>query len=229
MESTQKKTAGLQQVLTDSIQNMANLSLSSVKPLLDGMINNFSAINKSVLKGGIPAIKIPQIKMQGSDCCPPETTCPPHCLTSINRCAMQGERIIVPFLVKNTCSHAKTYRIGVRELKNEDGQLAPSQPKLNKQAVTLEPGRSERVLMMIDLEKFSNGSVYTTEIVLREHEINQNICFTLMVDGDCNTAVAEPQDEKKYQLRWQNWQSHYYCEPQKKAVHANVLTIEGNK
>lgn len=221
MENNQNTVAGLQQVLTDSIQKMANLSLGNLKPFIDGMMSNLSAINKTVMETGIPVIKIPSIKMQDGNCCPPENVCPPHCIASISKCAMAGERIVVPFTIKNTCSFSKTYRIGVRELKSDDGQMAPAQPLLNKQSVTLEPGRSEKVLMTIDLEKLNNGSVYTTEIVLRENEINQNICFTLSLDGGCNTVVAEPQDEKKYRLRWQNWQSHYYCEPQKDRVATN--------
>ncbi len=221
MENKQNTAAGLQQVLTDSIQKMANLSIGNMKPFIEGMMNNLTAINKTVIDSGIPAIKIPSIKIQDCDCCPPKNDCPPHCIASISKCAMAGERILVPFKIKNTCSILKTYRIGVRELKSDDGQPAPAQPRLNKQSVTLEPGRSERVLMTIDLEKFNNGSVYATEIVLRENEINQNICFTLSLDGDCHTIVAEPQDEKKYRLRWQNWQSHYYCEPQKHRIATN--------
>ncbi|MBC7874806.1 MAG: hypothetical protein H7Y01_12465, partial [Ferruginibacter sp.] len=132
---------------------------------------------------------------------------------------------IVPFMVKNTCSHAKTYRIGVRELIDADGRPAPSQPILNKQTITLQPGRSERVLMQIDLDKFENGSSHSTEIVIRENEINQNICFTLKVNNDCQQVVtAEPQDEKKYKLRWQSWQSHYYCEPKKDRKDTPVIT-----
>lgn len=225
MDSKTNNSAGLQQVLSNSMQNLANVSLKAIKPILDGVISNVSAINKSVLEGGLPAIKIPQFKTQDSDCCPPQQTCPPHCLTSISHCAMQGERIMVPFIVKNTCSQTKTYRIGVRELKDQDGNLAPTQPQLNKQSVTLDPGRSERVLMLIDLDKFNSGSVYTTEIVLREKEINQNICFTLMVDDNCNAVTAEPQDEQKYMLRWQSWQSHFYCEPQKHTLSTNVIPM----
>lgn len=221
MENNQNTVDGLQQVLTDSIQKMANLSLGNMKPFIDGMMNNLTAINKTVIATGIPIIKIPTIKMKDCNCCPPENVCPPHCMASISKCAMAGERILVPFKIKNTCSISKTYRIGVRELKSDDGQMAPAQPLLDKQSVTLDPGRSEKVLMTIDLEKFNNGSVYTTEIVVRENEINQNICFILSLDGDCNTVVAEPQDEKKYRLRWQNWQSHYYCEPQKDRVATN--------
>ena len=122
---------------------------------------------------------------------------------------------MVPFLVKNTCNETKTYRVGVRELKDQDGKPAPFQPQLNKHSVTLEPGRSERVVMLLDLSDFANGSTYTTEIVLRENEINQNICFTLKIDNDQNLVTAQPQNEKQYQLRWQSWQSHYYCEPKK--------------
>ena len=223
MSNTSYNTSGLQKVLTDSLQNMADLSIGSIKPLVDGMVKNMTAVNSAVYSGGLPAIKLPQIKLQDSNCCPPENTCPPHCLASIKRYAMQGERVVVPFLVKNACNIAKTYRIGVRELMDADGNMAPSQPVLNKNSVTVQPGRSERVLMMIDLEKFTNGSEYTTDIVLREKDINQNICFTLCVDADCNTVTATPQDEQKYRLRWQSWQSHYYCEPQKLRLVGNTV------
>lgn len=218
--------SGLQQVLTESIRNMANLSMSTMKPMMDGMMKNLLSINKSVQEGGLPSIQIPQLKIQTDHCCPPETSCPPQCLSSIHRCAMEGERIRVPFLIKNTCSHVKTWRIGVRELKNEEGQMAPSQPQLNKSSLTIEPGRSERVVMMIDLEKFSNGAVYSTEIVLREREINQNICFTLSVDGACLETEVAPYDEKKYRQRWQGWQSHYYCEPPKNRLQTGSVNHE---
>lgn len=216
MNNSQNNFYGLQKIFTDSMQNMAELSLGTISPLVDGMVKNIAAFNSSALSGGLPVIKIPNIKLGGdcSDCCPPEHSCPHHCLISIRRCAMKGERIIVPFLIKNTCSHAKTWRIGVRELMDADGKTAPDQPKLNKHSATIPPGRSEKVLMMIDLEKFSNGTEFTTEIVLREKEINQNICFTLVVE-DCNATTVIPQDEQKYRLRWQDWKSHYYCEPHK--------------
>jgi hypothetical protein len=224
MSNTQYNASGLQKVLTDSLQNMADISMSSIKPIIDGMVKNMASVNSAVYSGGLPAIKLPQIKLQDCNCCPPEQTCPPHCIASIKRCAMPGERIIVPFLVKNSCSMVKTYRVGVRELVDADGKPAPFQPMLNKSSVTVQPGRSERVLMMIDLEKFTNGSEYTTEIVLREKDINQNICFTLSLDADCNTVTAAPEDEKKYNLRWQSWQSHYFCEPQKLKPAGNTGT-----
>lgn len=217
--------AGLQQAFTESIRSMANLSLDTMKPLMDGMMKNLFSLNKSAQEQGLPALQIPLLKMHTSQCCPPETICPPQCLSSIHRCAMEGERIRVPILIKNTCSHVKTWRIGVRELKNQDGQMAPSQPQLTKSSLTIEPGRSERVVMMIDLEKFSNADIYSTEIVLREREINQNICFTLSVDAACLETEVAPYDEKKYRQRWQGWQSHYYCEP-KNRLQAGLVTHE---
>ena len=118
-------------------------------------------------------------------------------------------------MVKNKCGGTKHYRIGVRDLKNVDGSMAPSQPILNKHDVTLDAGQSEMVLMSIDLLQVPNGNTYNAEIVLREKDINQNICFKLIVDGNSNVPVAEPLDEKKYLLRWQSWKSHFYCEPKK--------------
>ena len=214
MENKTNAADTLRQGLTESFQKMADVSLASVRPLMDTMFSNISSLNKSFFEKGIPAIKLPRFQLQSDDCCAPKTSCPPHCLTSITRNATEGERIIVPFMVKNSCATAKTFRVGVRELKDADGKTAPDQPKLNKDQVTLEPGGSERVLMSIDLANFSQGSTYSTEIVLREKDINQNICFTLMVDANRNIPVAEPLAEQKYRLRWQSWRNHFYCEPQ---------------
>jgi hypothetical protein len=213
----------IQKTLTSSLQNITNASMAAMKPVMDSVMSNMNVVNKSVLNTNMQSISLPQIKLQQSNCCTPQDECPPHCIAAITRCAMPNERIIVPFMVKNNCSTAKTYRIGVRELKDEDGQMAPSQPELNKQSITLQPGRSERVLLGIDLGKFKSGSTYNTEIVLREKEINQNICFTLKVDDECDTVTAEPKDEQKYNLRWQSWQSHFYCEPPKQR-RTNTIT-----
>ena len=226
MQYTSNKSNKLQDVVGNTLRDLANSSLAAYKPIMEGVLNNFSNINKSVLSGDLSAIKLPKLFKETCNCCPPDCCeCPPHCIASINRCAAQGERIIVPFMVKNTCSQAKTYRVGVRELVDADGKAAPSQPILNKQTVTLQPGRSERVLMRLDLDKFENGNSYSTEIVLREKDINQNICFTLKVNDDCQLVTAEPQDEKKYKLRWQSWQSHYYCEPKKDLKEISVAPI----
>ncbi|MGG9960483.1 hypothetical protein [Ferruginibacter sp. SUN106] len=219
---------GIQKILGESMQSLTDSSLSMLKPVIDGMMSNVNDMSKSVYGNGgtfkMPQIKIPQLKLQDScNCCPPEENCPPHCIASIKRCAMVGERIIVPFMIKNTCSHTKTFRVGVRELNDENGTLAPEQPKLNKTSVTLTPGRSEQVLLMLDLAKFANGSTYTTEIVMREKDINQNICFTLVID-DHNAITAEPKDEQQYKLKWQSWKTHFYCEPKRNIAGTNVLT-----
>jgi len=228
MANTSDNIADIQKTLSSNLQQLTNLSVSAFKPVMEGMINNMASMSKSFLKSGLPLIKIPQLK-SNCDCCPPEETCPAHCIASITRNAMQGERIITAFTVKNDCSHTKTYRIGVRELKDENGELAPAQPVLNKNAVTLEPGRSEQVLMRLDLDNFKNGSTYTTEIVLREKEINQNICFTLKVENASSTIVT-PQDEQQYLLRWQSWKDHYYCERptvSRTVSGTNVFSISG--
>jgi hypothetical protein len=125
---------------------------------------------------------------------------------------MQGEKILIPFTVVNKCSSAKTYRIGVRELVDQDNTVAPRHPQLNKKSVVQQPGSGERELMTIDRAGFTAGT-YSPDIVLREKNVNQNICFTLEV-GDHDAVTAMPEDEKRYRLRWQSWKDHYYCEPQ---------------
>lgn len=220
---TNNNNANLQQVLTDNLQQMADISLNAMKPIMEGLINNFSNVNKLMYTNDGTAFKMPQIKLQSSDCCAPKNECPPHCIASIVKNAMPNERIIVPFTIKNNCSSPKTYRVGLRELKNADGKMASSQPQLNKEVVTLDPGRSERVLMGIDLGKFETGT-YTAEIVIREKDINQNICFTLIVDESDGTLVS-PQDEQKYKLRWQGWQSHFYCEPHSKPNRSELVAV----
>lgn len=227
MESKSNNTADLQKTLTDNFQQITNLSLSALKPVMEGMINSMSSISNSILKNGIPTIQIPKIGESNCDC-PPKDNCPPHCIAAIERTAIPGERIITSFSVKNNCNKTKTYRIGVRELKDENGALAPAQPALNKNSVTLDPGASEQVLISIDLSNFNNGSTYKTEIVLREKEINQNVCFTVKVDPSGSTSVA-PLDEQQYLLRWQSWKDHYYCERQilPNVPNRNVLSITG--
>lgn len=208
----------LQSLISDTLTQIAGNSLQSFKPVMESMLNNITSMTQSVRNINTGNLVLPKLYKETCNCCPPEDECPPHCIAQITRTAAEDERIMVPFLVKNTCSETKTYRVGVRDLKDQDGKPAPTQPQLNKSSVTIEPGRSERVVMLVDLSKFANGSTYTTEIVLREQEINQNICFTLKIDNDYNLVTAQPQNEKQYQLRWQNWQSHYYCEPRKKTT-----------
>lgn len=213
MRKAQSDTS-LPQMLTENFQKMTNISLEAMQPLVENMTESLFSLNKTFSDSGLPVLNILSPGKK-SKCCPPEDTCPPHCIAEINRQAMAGERIIVPIVVTNDCNSQKTYRVGVRELKDVDGNLAPSQPQLNKNEITLDPGRSERILMTLDLGNFINGTSYETEVVLREREINQNICFTLKVNDNNYTEVT-PYDEKKYKIKWQNWQSHFYCEPHKK-------------
>lgn len=203
------------QQLTDSFQKMATFSLEAIQPMVENMAENMSGFNRSLFESGMATLNsLGGGSKAKSKCCTPDESCPPHCIAFITRQAMAGEKILVPFTVTNTCNSQKTYRVGVRELKDLDGNLAPAQPQLNKSGVILDPGRSERVIMSLDVSQFNNGNSYKTEIVIRENEINQNICFTLNVTDHPQTDVS-PFDEKKYKLKWQDWQSHFYCEPQK--------------
>lgn len=214
----------LPQMLTDNFQKMTTVSMEAMQPLMENMVENMSNFNKTISDSGLPTLNIFGSGKK-SKCCPPEETCPPHCIATINRQAMAGERIIVPIIVSNKCNTQKTYRVGVRELMDVEGNLAPSQPVLNKTSLTIEPGRSERVLMTLDLANYNNGSSYKAEVVIREREINQNVCFTLNVNDNNGTEVS-PLDEKKFKLKWQSWQSHFYCEPRPNRLNANIRTLE---
>jgi hypothetical protein len=205
----------LQNSLTSNLQQLTESTVVNMKPILDNLVNSYSTLNNVLNTSTLSNYKIPNMNYGDScDCCPPTDCCPPHCLAKINRTAMSGERILVPITIKNDCSTAKTYRIGVRELIDENGNNAPNQPQLNKTSVTLQPNQSEVILMKIDLDKFNNGSTYNAEIVLREKEINQNICFTLNVNNASGNLVS-PKSEKSYHQKWQSWKSHFYCEPKK--------------
>ena len=203
----------LQQSITDNMQKLADLSVATIRSSVENVSKNVGELSKMAGNLGVGPINLPFLKTGGScNCCPPEHDCPPHCILELVRHAVAGERIIVPFAVKNTCGAAKRYRVGIRELKSLDGSQAPAQPILNKKDVSLQPGETEEVEMTLDLANFSAGNTYAAEIVIREKEINQNICFTLVIDGNKSVPVARPLDEKKYHLRWQSWQSHFYCE-----------------
>src|SRR5690606_26691570 len=115
--------------------------------------------------------------------------------------------------IKNTCGAAKRYRIGLRPMTDRNGNPAPAQPVLNKQEVDLQPGQTENVLMTVNLmQGFNPGDCFEAEIVIREKEINQNICFSLKVVSFCDVPVAKPLNEKHYLTHWQSWKSHFYCE-----------------
>ncbi len=215
MGNKQDSNIDLKKGITDSMQLITDISMSTVKTSLENMTGNLGQLNKLMTNVGLGNFTIPLTLKSKHDCCAPEDECPPHCLLQISRTAVAGERIMVPFMVKNSCNTTKTYRIGVREMKNIDGSSAPSQPELNKKQVTLDAGSSELLMLGVDLSQFANGNTYTAEIVIRQKDINQNICFKLIVEDNKNIPVAEPLDEKKYLLRWQSWKSHFYCEPKK--------------
>jgi hypothetical protein len=219
MDNKETTITGLQQNFAKGLQMLTDMSMATIKSAMENSTKTADGLNKVIANTGLLNFTIPDIfgTNKTKDCCVPQDECPPHCILQIQRHAVSGERIIVPFVIKNTCSAQKNYKVGIRELKNIDGTLAPDQPKLNKNAVSLQPGAEEMVLMEIDLANFNAGTTYNAEIVIREKDINQNICFTLVVDGINNAPVAKPQDEKKYNLRWQSWKNHYYCEPPKRA------------
>ena len=213
MEQKTKNTIDVQ-AITDGLQQLADVSLSALRSSVESGIRNMGEMNR-IMQGmgaGMPGRK------KHSDCCPPEHECPPHCLLHLTRKAYAGESVKIPFAIKNTCHGPKHYRVGVRPLKDAQGNPAPSQPVLDKTEVDLDSGESIAVMMAIDLTNFSAGQSYSAEIVVREKDINQNICFTLYVEGYSNIPVARPLEEKKYLVHWQGWQSHFYCEPVKKVI-----------
>ena len=150
------------------------------------------------------------------DVCPPKHKCPERCLSHIHRHGRAGERIIIPFKIKNVHCQQRTYRVGVRPLKEDNGDPAPHQPVLNKEIVTLEPNQTILVEMTVDLKGFESGHLYSTEIVIRENKFNQNICFELCVEGFCDVAVVEPWDECSVYKRSYHWNHHCGCPPKKK-------------
>ncbi len=204
----------LSDTAVNNFQKVANMSVDFYRNIFNTMLENNTGFSDTLTQLSRNTLNPMKSMFNSGNCCPPEQTCPPHCIATMERQAMAGETIIVPFLIRNSCASARTYRIGARELVDTDNKPAPNQPELNKASVTLQPKGSERVLMKLDLANFQNGS-YTAEIVVREKEINQNICFTLIV-RDHQPSVAEPGEENQYKLKWQSWKSHYYCEPPQK-------------
>ena len=213
MEDKKLQSNVFSDTVMDNLQTLTEMSMEFYSNMIDNMTGNNSMFGANAGQLGRNALQPFKTMFNSGDCCPPKNECPSHCIASITRKAMIGEQIIIPFTVYNDCNRNKTFKVGVREMTDQDGKIAPSQPKLNKLSVTLKPHSRERVLIGIDLGKFDDGT-YTAEVVLREKEYNQNICLTLEV-SDYPSVSATPLEEKKYKLKWQSWQSHFYCEPQK--------------
>ncbi len=161
------------------------------------------------------------------DCCPPRKECPPRCLAEVVREACQGEVIVVPFTIKNKCGAAKDYRVGIRPLVDQNGNQAPVQPSLNVDVVHLEPGQRITVQMTVNLTQgFEVGNVYSADIVVREQDVNQNICFKLRVKPCTDGVEVCPLEEREYFTHWQSWQDHFYCE-QKPNRTSDQTTVRG--
>lgn len=194
-----------------NLQTLTDMSMEFYGNLLNNVVGNNTQFGKNLAQLSKAMLDPYRNLYSCADNCPPKEECPPHCLATLHRRAMVGERIVIPFNVRNGCGETKTYRVGIRDLMDRDGKVATAQPLLNKPSVTLSPYTSERILLTLDLANFAAGT-YAAEIVLRENEFNQNLCLTVEV-ADSDGIVVNPQEEKKYKLKWQSWKSHYYCEP----------------
>ena len=146
-------------------------------------------------------------------CCPPQKTCPPRCLAELHRQACPGERIVVPFTVRNKCGSPRDYQVGMRPLLDQHGNQAATQPTLSLSSLHLEPGQAITVMMTLDLAQgFHPGDIYSMDIVIREKDINQNICFILRIKACSEGVEVCPLDEREYTHHWHGWQDHFYCE-----------------
>ncbi|MGB5296500.1 MAG: hypothetical protein WBP34_16280 [Thermoanaerobaculia bacterium] len=145
-------------------------------------------------------------------CCPPVEECPPQCLAEITRRAHAGEVILVPLRIHNKSGVEKTWQMGLRPLVDKDQKPAPSQPTLDKTNVTVPPSQSITVEMRIDLQQgFQSGAEYESTIVIREQEINQNVCFRLILDPLDSSEVV-PLDETDLKTHFLSWHYHFYCD-----------------
>lgn len=211
--SDQKQTSSFDvTALSKGILQIADVSFAGARKMAADNLQTLGTIANAASTLGIPGL----FPSDDCGCCPPKNECPPSVILSIDRTAYAGERIKVLFNVKNKLNIVKTYKVGVRPLKDQNGSLPANQPVLNKATVTLQPGQVETVTMTIDMVSYLAGHVYETLIVLRELNVNQNIKFTLHVKSYEDIPEAVPRDEKKPIMRFQNWQSHFYCDPKPK-------------
>ncbi len=156
-------------------------------------------------------------------CCPPDIECPPHCLLNLYRQARAGEVIIEAFAIKNCCGKQKTYRLGTRPLIDQEGNASNTPVQLDKDKVTLDMGRSVVVKLKVDTSGLQAGSRYTAEIVMREQDVNQNVCFVLDIESEREVPEVCPKEEAWYFNRFHSWESHYYCEKPRSRV--NITRI----
>jgi hypothetical protein len=194
--------------IADSVKRFTDATTQMV---LNSVNNNLQWFNSMQNMFGLSALQ----PKKNDDCgaCPPECDCPPQCILSITRNSNAGETIIVPFKVKNNLQTAKTYQVGVRPFYDDNGNTFNNQPVLDKTSLTLQPGQSILVKMTLNLsDEYVTGSNYSTEIVIREKDVNQNICFTLNINSNSMIPEADLLNEQDYFSHFQDWKSHYYCD-----------------
>ena len=155
--------------------------------------------------------------------CPPPDLCLPRCLASIQLRARPGESRIVPFGVRNTSNAEKTYKVGVRPFVDAKGQSIDISMSLSETAITIQPGKMVMLELYVGIPKtLFPGGAYETDIVLREAINNQNICFSIIIEGNFNVPVASPFDEKYLNIKFHRWHHHFYCTPQSSRFHEEV-------
>jgi hypothetical protein len=160
-------------------------------------------------------------------CCPPELLCPPDCMLTITRRAHPGEISLVPFKIRNPSGRSRTYKIGLRPLKDEYGKSAPSQPTLDRTSLQLAPREAGLVEMRLDLTSgYKMGQTFQTDIVVREEKYNQNICFTLHLEPFANVPIAEPIEEERLDVHFVSWDKHFYCDPHERRAKVGIRASE---
>lgn len=205
--------------ILDTMQNFSNASLKLFSDALEAN-NQMAQSWMNAMSQSTPTSS----EKKSVACCPPDIECPPHCLMMISRQAQRGECIVIPFAVKIKCNHPKTVQIGLRPLLDPDGNPAPVQPTLDKTTITIQPGHSVVVRLRLDLkEEFITGTCYQTEVVIREKQVNQNICVRICVDDYRDVPQVTLREEAEYFNRFQSWESHFYCE--KRPIRTNITTV----
>jgi hypothetical protein len=217
--------------------DMLKESLSQVDSMLNTMkrLNEFSMgiMNKMITDGLKSWQKQPcscepsssenyhGISNDAGIICPPQDKCLPRCILTIVRHGNRGDVIRVPFRISNKTHSVKTWHLGVREIVDQDGTPI-CHPSLDKLELTVQPEMSAVAEMKVVInDRFTPGSLYETDIVIREKRHNQNICFRLFVDAEKDIPEASPYDEKDIDTHFHRWYHHYYCENK-----SQIYTIE---
>lgn len=225
MQTNNNTTVNIDNI-ADSVKRFSD---ATTQMFLNNVNNNLQWFNTMQNMFGLPAL---QTKKDNCGACRPECDCPPQCILNITRNANAGETIIVPFKVKNNLQTTKTYQVGIRPFYDDNGNTFNNQPVVDKTSLTLQPGQSILVKMTLNLsDEYVTGSNYSTEFVIREKDVNQNICFTLNINSNCMIPEANPLNEQDYFSHFQDWKSHYYCDsrPTINRVFSDNLNADTNK